>query len=128
MKTSSYLSAHKIRGQQHRKKFPMADAGYMGVNTLAEELSGRLRCVFGDMKASAKRVARIAETNERTAENWIAGKNTPSARGLIALMAESEEFCIEVLELAGRSDLAKKVEMAGKVTQLLRIIDKDAAE
>jgi hypothetical protein len=128
MKTSSYSSAHKIRGQQHRKKFPMADAGYMGVNTLADEFAGIFQRVFGDRKSSAKVIARIAETNERTVENWSAGKNTPSARGLIALMAESEEFCIEVLELAGRSDLAKKVEMAGKVTQLLRIIDKDAAE
>ncbi len=54
----------------------------------------------------AKRVARACKVSERTAENWLAGTAAPQARYILSML-QDRELAGEVLELAGRADLAQ---------------------
>jgi hypothetical protein len=95
---------------------------------VAQVFADTLRQAYGNCKSAAKMVARAADCTPRGAENLLAGRNAPNAAGLINLMRESDEFCITVLELAGRGDLARKVEVVSKLDAMLRTIERDAAE
>jgi hypothetical protein len=91
-------------------------------------ISQALWAAYGNCRSAAKSIARAADCTPRGAENLLSGKNSPNAYGLIGLMRESDEFCAAVLELAGRGDLAKKVELAAKVDAMLRLVNAEAAE
>lgn len=66
---------------------------------LAQIVSRALQVAFSDRKSGVKEVQRVANTNERTAKNWWAGKNAPDGLNLLKLMAEVPELRAEVRRL-----------------------------
>lgn len=65
----------------------------LAVKTFADELAA----------LSVKQIARRANTNERTAENWKEGKNGPGWRQVCAMLNDSVMRPI-VLRAASRAD------------------------
>ena len=94
------------------------------VTTLAvtESLADALRRTWGNARASAKQVARAADSNTRAAENWLAARNAPTAKHLIHLMAESDAVFNAVLQLSGRLSEAEKYELSGKLEEIERVL------
>jgi len=72
----------------------------MGQNELTRAISGALQSAFGDERDAAKRVAIIANTNDRTAENWLLGRNAPDVLHLLRLAAQIPELQAVVRQLA----------------------------
>lgn len=86
--------------------------------TFTDALTDALRRSFQNAKA----MARAAQSNTRTAQNWLEGKNTPTARHLIYLMRESDEVFQTVMQLSGRMSEAEKHEVARKLEQIEKIL------
>lgn len=95
------------------RKFQLAEAHNISKQELADIVSVGLRRAFGDEKSAIKRIMRVANCNERAAENWYAGKNAPNALYLLRLIAEVPELQAEVRRLtAMESDLDPHFERA----------------
>lgn len=95
------------------RKFQLAEAHNISKQELADIVSVGLRRAFGDEKSAIKRIMRVANCNERAAENWYAGKNAPNALYLLRLIAEVPELQAEVRRLtAMESDLDPHFEKA----------------
>lgn len=58
---------------------------------------------FGKERHAVKRIARAANSNERSAENWYRGVNAPDAMNLLRLMAHSPVLAGEVRRLTALS-------------------------
>ncbi len=73
--------------------------------------------------APIKRIARIANSNERAAKDWWGGKNLPNAVHLLKLMAQVPEFAGEVRRLTGmEADL--EPEFAAAFNEAMRAFSK----
>lgn len=70
-------------------------------NEFASKVGGVLRSAYGDTKAAAKTIARIAGAGPKTAANWIAGDHAPGSLHLLRLMAQVPELQAEVRRLTG---------------------------
>lgn len=70
-------------------------------NEFANRLGDVLRTTYGDTKAAAKTVARLAGAGPKTAANWIAGEHAPGSLHLLRLMAHVPELQAEVRRLTG---------------------------
>lgn len=57
-------------------------------------------------RGAAKKVARAAEADPRTAQGWLYGRNSPRSPELIALMAANETLEHEILAMV--RDLREK--------------------
>ena len=85
-----------------------------------------LKAEFGNTAGAAKRIGRLTARNERTARNWLEGRNGPSAENLVALMSQSDQVLRVVLELAGKSELTLTtdvVELKRMIGRLLERLD-----
>lgn len=72
-----------------------------------------LQATFGPLRNPVKALAAVANTNVRTAENWLAGRCAPSGLPMLRLMAQVPEFQARVRELtAMESDLDPRFERA----------------
>lgn len=96
----------------------------IGQGELTQTIAGALKRSFGQERAGVKRLAIIANTNTRTAENWLRGNNTPDALHLLRLIAQVPELQAEVRRLAGmESDLDPELEreLSAVVTRFQRM-------
>lgn len=75
--------------------------GYDGP-PFGETIAAALKAEFGSAPSAVKRVARLAAANERTARNWIEGRNGPSGDHLVRLMRHSDAVFDLVLSLSRR--------------------------
>ena len=106
------------------KSFP-GDDGY-NTSTFAVSIAKALRAEFGAAPASAKKVARLTRSNERTARNWIDGRNSPSGESLVALIRHSDAVFEAVLALSHRSHLPAELhlgELRGHLMMAVAAID-----
>jgi len=93
---------------------------------LAREIAAALRREYGDLPATVKRIAHLANARERTVKNWLAGNNGPCGDKLVALMCHSDEVLEVVLKLSGRADLLRAARMEdalAKVQASLRNVE-----
>jgi hypothetical protein len=90
---------------------------------LAREIAAALRREYGELPATVKRIAQLANAKERTVKNWLAVNNGPSGDNLVSLMRHSDQVLEVVLRLSGRADLlrvARMEEALAKVQDSLR--------
>ncbi|MDH7639965.1 hypothetical protein [Sphingomonas oryzagri] len=115
------------------RKLPHPPLG--GDADLSLEIAAALRREFGDLPATVKRIAQLANARERTVKNWLAGNNGPCGDKLVALMRHSDQVLEVVLRLSGRADLLRAARMddaLAKVQASLRnmegLLDQKASE
>lgn len=60
---------------------------------------GLIPRMFGERRNAAKILARMSGASKRSAENWLAGRNTPQMEHAIKMMAECRELEAEVIRL-----------------------------
>lgn len=102
---------------------PRPPATKMDTNDLTEALYLALHRAFDGTDAPIKRIARIANSNERAAKDWWGGKNLPNAVHLLRLMAQVPEFAGEVRRLTGmEADL--EPEFAAAFNEAMRAFSK----
>jgi hypothetical protein len=73
----------------------------MGQGELTELMTACLREDFGDLRCSKKEVAQAANSNPRTAENWLIGRNTPDLLHALRLAVTSPAWRAQLLKLLG---------------------------
>ncbi len=71
----------------------------LGQGDLTTTIAERLRDHFGDDRHAVRKLAEAANTNERTAENWLLGKNAPGVLHFLKLMAAIPSLQAEVRRL-----------------------------
>ena len=81
------------------RKLPHSPLG--GNADLSSEIAAALRREFGDLPATVKRIAQLANARERTVKNWLAGNNGPCGDKLVALIRHSDEVLEVVLTVSG---------------------------
>lgn len=81
-----------------RATAPITD---MGQAELTELLAGCLREDFGDLRCARKEVAQAANSNTRTAENWLIGRNTPDLLHALRLAVTSPAWRAKLIQLLG---------------------------
>ncbi len=116
------------------KVFPNP-AGIAGENADYSTAMGQaLRQELGGTNQAIKALVRWTGTNERTAKNWMAGKNGPSGEHLIALMRNSDVAFRTVLCLAGRKqalmaeELGHATEVLAQIVELAKALTKMGAQ
>lgn len=78
---------------------PMIAALALDTNDVTQLVSNTLRLRFGDSKSAVKLIARVANSNERAAENWLNGRCAPTVAHFIRLAAQVPELKAEVRRL-----------------------------
>lgn len=78
---------------------------------------------WGDQRSALKVVAGKVGAGVHTAKKWFAAENAPSAEYLIKLMAESDEVFSEVLQLCGRSQIARGTLAEERIKEALAILE-----
>lgn len=58
---------------------------------------------YGPMRHSAKILAKHAQTSYRTAEAWVSGRNVPSGKSLVNIMANCKAMADEMNRLISES-------------------------
>jgi hypothetical protein len=76
----------------------------MGQGELTELMTACLREDFGELRCSKKEVAHAANSNPRTAENWLVGRNTPDLLHALRLAVTSPAWRAQLLKLLGLDD------------------------
>lgn len=83
----------------------------IGQDEFTAAICGALRRAFGEERSAVKRVAQVANSNIRAAENWWSGKNPPNGLHLTRLVAMVPEVQAEFRRLAAmESDLDPEIE------------------
>lgn len=72
----------------------------MGQDDLTLAFSNSLREAFGETNAAVKRIAAVANCNERAARNWLEGRNPPTLLYAMRLMAHVPQLQGEMRRLA----------------------------
>ena len=80
-----------------------------------------LRRGYGNLKSTAKVIARAARSNPRAAENWVLGRNAPNAENLILLMADSDDVFMAVMKMAGRATEAERAELLRRLDTISQL-------
>lgn len=83
------------------RNLEMSVAAALSTERVTSVIAEALKRTFGNSKASAKLVAKAANSNAKTAANWLAGNNAPGAVHLLRLMATVPELQAEVRRLTG---------------------------
>lgn len=107
--------ARNVRDAQDRNLRPVLDQKFptpgkdaaedapidaIGTNEFTEICGDALYAAFGRMSAPIKRIAQVANVNERTAKNWWEKKCAPGPIHTLRLMAHVPEFQGRMRELA----------------------------
>lgn len=88
---------------------------------MAGIVSEALRKAYGREKSAAKTIARAANTNERTARNWLEGRALPNFMSTLRLMATTPELRSEVARItAMQAELDPEAERA--VSALVQLL------
>lgn len=85
----------------------------MGTNDVTTAVTAAIRRHWEGRKDAAKGCARQANTNTRTAKNWLEGKNLPNVVDFLKLCAQMPELAGLVRELVGlRQDMDPEFNVA----------------
>ena len=76
----------------------------LDTGTITQFVSDALRRHVGQSKAGAKVIARIANSNERAAENWLQARNAPDVTHFLRLAMEVPELKSAVAQLLNLGD------------------------
>lgn len=96
-----------------RENVALPPAVKMDTGDITARIHRALRQAFDGVDSPVKRIARIANSNVRAAENWWQGKNSPGAVHLLRLAAQVPELKAEVRRLLGlTADLDPELEQA----------------
>lgn len=87
-------------------------------HSFAAAVAGALKQDFGSSAGAVKRVALLANANQRAVRNWFEAKNGPSGEHLLVLMRHSDMVLNAVLVLAHRQDLLAGLRLAQAKAQL----------
>lgn len=79
--------------------------------TCASEIASALKAELGSSHRAVKTLMRWTGASERSAKNWLAGTCAPSGANMILLLRESDFVARKILQLAGRSDLVRHIEL-----------------
>jgi hypothetical protein len=107
------MSAYPIRRKVH---------GEHPMNSVATTWTATESLASALAPFSVKKIAKAAETNLRTAENWKAGNNGPSWPHLCRLLHDPT-LGPALLTAAGRADIADAVEVLGKLRAAKAALD-----
>ncbi len=80
-------------------KTPVTD---LSTHYVTEAFGDTLRRKYGELRGAAKRLARVAGSNEDAARNWLEARNTPNLATTIRLMREDDDIFDLVCRLADR--------------------------
>ena len=123
----SFTENDRIFQSNSGKTFPDRDGNdAAGPGDFAAAVASALRAEFGTSPGSVKRVARLANANERAVRNWFEGKNGPSGTHLVALMRHSDAVTEVMLRLSGRGGLLGPLVLAdarSKLREALALVD-----
>ena len=87
------------------KVLPVSPSNGDGDRAYAAQLAAVLRRELSSTHTAAKTVMRWTEASERAVKTWLAGKNVPSGKHMIALMRHSDGVFALALRLSGRSSI-----------------------
>jgi hypothetical protein len=110
------LSGRRIPTRNDRAELP----GF------AEAIRAALHQEYGDTHAAAKTIARLTGGTDRSAKNWLAAKNGPNGRSLIALCRHSDSVFEIVIRLCDRDQLLKVkrlIDAREKLRETLALLD-----
>ncbi len=96
--------------------------GELPVNSATTTWSATENLAMAFNRFTAKKIAKAAGTNTRTAENWRAGDNGPSWPCLVRMLHDPE-LGPALLTAAGRSDIADAVEVLAKLRAAKAALD-----
>ena len=83
-----------------------------------------LRREFGPGSAAVKKVARLANVNERAVKNWFEAKNAPNGELLVRLIRYSDGVLEAVLGIADRRDVLRAKQVSDAQRDFWRVLDK----
>ena len=86
-------------------------------------MAAALREEYGHTGSAIKTVAVIADANERAVRNWFEAKNGPSGMHLVSLIQHSDRVMQALLILAGRADLASRLDLSELCTGLRSLLE-----
>ncbi|OEJ65493.1 hypothetical protein [Magnetovibrio blakemorei] len=95
-------------------------------DTFKSVISKTLRDVFGGNGEAVKSLMRITGVGERTARNWLEGKNAPNGENLIELAHHSDEVLEAFLLMTGHHEILtikKLINARGALVKIIRLID-----
>jgi hypothetical protein len=123
----SFTENDRIFQSKSGKTFPGRDGDdAAGPGDFPAAVARALRAEFGTSPGSVKRVARLANANERAVRNWFEGKNGPSGAHLVVLMRHSDAVMEVMLRLSGRDGMLGTMVLAdarSKLREALAIVE-----
>lgn len=72
----------------------------------AQVIASALKVEFGSARNGAKIITKWTGVSDRTAKNWLSGKNAPSAMHLVLLARESNAVLKAIMLLADRPEMS----------------------
>lgn len=95
-------------------------------DTFKSVITKTLHDVFGGSGDAVKSLMRITGVGERTARNWLEGKNAPNGENLIELAHHSDEVLEAFLLMTGHHEILtikKLINARGALVKMIRLID-----
>lgn len=95
-------------------------------DTFKSVMTKTLRNVFGGNNDAVKSLMRITGVGERTARNWLEGKNAPNGENLIELAHHSDEVLEAFLLMTGHHEILtfkKLINARDKLVEMIDLID-----
>lgn len=111
-----------FRKVRSRARSDMPNSIAITPNTVSGIISDCLTRNWGTVKSAAKALARVIDSNERTASNLLEGRNAPSAALLIRLMKHDDAVFEAVLQMAER-DLPPAQEQIKAIKAAIAIME-----
>lgn len=72
----------------------------------AQVIASALKVEFGSTRHGAKTIMKWTGVNERTAKNWLSGRNAPSGAHLVMLARESNAVLKALMLMAERPEMS----------------------
>lgn len=91
METSAWIAHRNIRGERGRN-MTLALALVQDQRAAAQLVGDILTIEYGPLKSTTKHIARAANANERSAENWLQRKVCPNVPAFLRLAMQVPEL------------------------------------
>lgn len=119
MRTVAWLWTGNIRGER-KGTMGLALALVDCPRTAAEFVGDVLQGEYGPLKSTTKVVARVANANQRSAENWLQKKVCPNVPAFLRLAMQTPELNAAVVWLMQHG--AAHPEASKRITQMERYL------
>lgn len=114
------MSVDEVGRNFRSEKYRGADALALDTGDFTMLVADALQKDYGHGRHAVKRIAAAANSNTRTAKNWLYGVNAPDALNLLRLMAQSPALAGEVRRLTSmQASLDPEFERAFNATMQL---------